>query len=381
MTIRVATYGLLCIFTACSVPSHGALSPEIGRSTSAFSGTVFSGTASSGAASLGGGTTTVSATPSLGSGAGNAWSESAGGLSTGVGSGGGDLRAGTQPRSDLLPLIEDRPTRSLGNLATPNPAFDLSRIPQDQNYTPIALFTKTHGEFMLAREPWRPDVQASVLAMADVEVNGEPGDFNLRHARADIQRRIFISDPDSVITVGAQFGERDYEFTSLVPNGTHDESLYRASISLNYGRFLDENTLVEVEFNPGVWSDFSSALNHEDWQFYGKAMATWRYSQELFLVGGVEHSGLFRDLDVYPVAGLAWIPDRQWRLDVYLPRRIRLTHSPTEHTSIYFSVDLDGGDYEIESPAPRAPTRDQCARVHRVRRWPTPLQREPLVLR
>ena len=218
-----------------------------------------------------------------------------------------------------------------------------------QQYSPTALFMKDHGEFMLAREPWRPDATASVSLLSDTEVKSEAGDFNLQHTRFDIERRVHW-DPNSFIDFGAKYGNREYEFSTGAV-GAHNETLHRGSASITYGHFVDQDTLVEFEFEPGVWSDFSSStLHHQDWQFFGNALMTWRYSKDFFLKGGIEYSSLFRDIDVHPLLGFAWMIDPYWRIDALLPRQLRVTYNESEHNSFFLSLDLNGGEYEIRGP-------------------------------
>ena len=247
-------------------------------------------------------------------------------------------------------------TSSAGSATHPNRPFSTSPFPTagfsgPQNYAPDVLFAKDHGEFMVAREPWRPDLRASVLFLSDSEVKGEPGDFNLQHSQFDIERRIYPGHPDAFIDVGLQYGNREYDFSSGAGVAS-DETLHRASMTVTYGQFVDQDTLIEIDFNPGVWSDFSdSTLHHEDWQFYGRGLATWRFDKSVFVSAGVEYSGLFREFDVYPMLGVAYVIDPNWRVDVLLPRQARLTFSYSEHSSMFLSVDLDGGEYRIRAPS------------------------------
>ena len=138
-------------------------------------------------------------------------------------------------------------------------------------------------------------------------------------------------DPNSFVDFGAKYNNREYEFSTGVV-GAHNETLHRGSASLTYGLFLDQDTLIEAEFEPGVWSDFSnSTLHHEDWQFFGNARMTWRYSKELFLKAGVEYSPLFRDIDVYATLGLAWLIDSAacfLAAAVLSPKRLPRQHQP-----------------------------------------------------
>ncbi len=265
MNYRVATTGLLCLFTACSVP-HGAAT----------------------------GTTT---TP---------------------------VERSDEPAS--------RPTASW---RTPSP-----------QYSPREMFMNKHGDFMLRHELWRPDFLVTASAMSDSEVKNEPGDFNLIHGRFSANGRVAVDD-DRFLNLGADYGRRDYDHKSATPNGANDEVLTRASLTLGYGQFLDDNTLVEVNFEPGVYSDFSGTLHTEDWQMYSNALLTWQFDRNIFLKAGAEHSGLFRDLDAFPLAGLTWLIDPTFRLDLLLPKQARITADLTDSTSLNASLDLVGGKYEI----------------------------------
>jgi hypothetical protein len=243
--------------------------------------------------------------------------------------------------------------------SVPSPDATNAAPQNPQNYAPDAQFMQHHGKFMLKREPWRPEASVSGLYTDGAGVKGEPGTFDMTHVKADIVRRVNLADYDMFVNFGFRYENRHYSFSPAAqgaPGGTGQVAanvdLNRASALIQYGHFLTQDTLLEVDFTPGVWTDFSGTLHGDDWQFYGKGLMTWRYDEQLFLMVGGEYSGLFRSVDVYPMIGTAWIPDPQWRVDVLLPRRVRLTHIPDDYNSIYLSVDLDGGNYEVSAPTP-----------------------------
>jgi hypothetical protein len=207
-------------------------------------------------------------------------------------------------------------------------------------------------------EPWRPDLRLSYLVMTDAQVKDEAGDFDLRYGEADLRTRVQV-DPQSYLELGAEFGHRFYQFSSAAV-GAHDETLYKAGLDLGYGVFLDKDILMDLHFRPGVYSDFSGTLHHQDWQFFSSGLVTWRLDEQTFLKAGVEYSSLFRDLDVYPLLGIAWNFDPQWRLDVLLPRSIRVTYELDASTSFFVGVDLDGAEYRIR--APRGPVNSRIER-------------------
>lgn len=258
----------------------------------------------------------------------------------------------------LLCLISacSMPYRALTGTATPvdrtdEPSLSPTPIPSAPlpQYSPSQLFMKNHGDFMLSHELWRPDLQATVSSMSDSEVKNEPGDFNLIHARFSANGRLAVDD-NSFLNLGLDYGRRDYDHKSAVPNGASDEKLTRASATLGFGHFIDKHTLLEVNLEPGVYSDFSGTLHGDDWQVYSNGMLTWQFDRNIFLRAGVEHSGLFRDLDVFPVAGVSWLIDPTFRLDLLVPKQARFTANLSDSTSLNASLDLVGGEYQTRAP-------------------------------
>ncbi|MCA8956155.1 MAG: hypothetical protein KDC87_08775 [Planctomycetes bacterium] len=219
-------------------------------------------------------------------------------------------------------------------------------------YTPQELFSKNHGDFMLRHEPWRPKVQGSLFDMRNAELHNRTGDFDLQHAKVNAHDR-WVVDPNTYLHGGAQFEHRKYVFNTPPNQGAHDESLYRTSLTLGFGHFLETDigkVLLEVDFDPGIYSDFSGTLNHADWQFFGQAVGTWQYQDNVFVKAGIEVSKLFRDLDAYPVAGGAWVIDNTWRIDVLLPRYAKVQYTVDENLSVDFGFDLQGAEYSIRAP-------------------------------
>lgn len=244
-----------------------------------------------------------------------------------------------------------RPARSGNGGDTPValPAAPLSRQ-QDGSYTPGALFMKAHGAFLLEQEYWQPQVEANLSLMSDAEVKSQAGDFNLAHIRARGSDRFYV-DPDSFLKLGFEYGRRDYEF-SAGATGAHDEVLENASLVLGYGTFIDEWTLLELDFKPGVWTDFSGTLHGDDWKFHGRALATIKFydDMDLYYKVGVEVSDVYEDLDVYPLLGLSYAFDPMWRVDVLLPREARVSCELSPATALDIALEMDGGEYRIRAP-------------------------------
>ena len=150
-------------------------------------------------------------------------------------------------------------------------ASDLPPSPSPQ-YSPGELFMKKHGDFMLRREPWSPNLTVSMSTMSDAEIKHEDGDFNLVQRGAGLEGKVYTDD-DVFLNLGAMYNQRDYTFSNGAA-GADDDILTRASVNLGFGYFLDDSTLLEIDVRPGVYSDFSGTLHHGDWQIYGAALVT-----------------------------------------------------------------------------------------------------------
>jgi hypothetical protein len=210
---------------------------------------------------------------------------------------------------------------------------------------------KQHGDFMLRHEPWRPDIITTVSSISDSEIKNEDGDFNLVHGKILADGRVHISE-DGYLKVGLDYTQRSYKFNGT--SSASDDSLIGASATLGLGYFANDSTLIEVNFEPGVYSDFSGTLHHGDWEFYGNALMTFEISRDIYAKIGAEHSGIFADLDAFPVAGVSLIMGPNLRFDVLAPKMARLTANLSDSTAINLSLDLEGDSYRIRPPATSA---------------------------
>jgi hypothetical protein len=238
-------------------------------------------------------------------------------------------------------------------LTTPvnvSPSATTSWSPSPQ-YAPGELFMKEHGDFMLRHEPWRPDVITTVSTISDSEIKNKDGDFNLVQGKILADGRIHISD-DGFLNVGVKYTQRNYKWNGAAT--ASDDSLIGASATLGLGYFVNDSTLIEANFQPGVYSDFSGTLHHGDWEFYGNALMTFEVSRNIYFKVGAEHSGIFRDLDAFPVAGVSLIMGPSLRFDLLAPKMARLTANLSDSTAMNLSLDLEGDSYRIRPPASAA---------------------------
>ncbi len=94
--------------------------------------------------------------------------------------------------------------------------------------------------------------------------------------------------------------------------------LYDVSVEARMYFPFGERWLTEFAISPGIFSDFQN-LSADAYRVQGRALAFYRWSPQLQLVGGA----IYLDRDdvlALPVAGLIWVPDPDLRLELMLPR-------------------------------------------------------------
>lgn len=221
-------------------------------------------------------------------------------------------------------------------------------LPQDQDYSPSGLFNDNHGDFMLQRQRFEPMARFDILFLPDADIKGEPGDFDLTYPTANMKIPLAV-DPDTFVEVGGYFGVRSYDTSGTFV--ATDDKLYEIGVYLGVGTFINEDFLLQGLFYPGVYSDLDGGLNHNDYQWYFDILGVFRTSEDLFWKVGVSHNGLFDDLEAYPLLGVSYIIDSQWRLDILLPRSAEVSYALNPSTILLADLTLDGNQYQTHSVA------------------------------
>ncbi len=239
-------------------------------------------------------------------------------------------------------------TSGLGSTpAWPASTFSARPVfPQDEDYSPSSLFTDNHGDFILQHDRFEPMARFDILWQPDSDIKGEPGDFDLTYPTADVKIPLAV-DPDTFVTLGGYFGVRSYDTSGTFV--ADSDNLYEIGAYLGVGTFVNEDFLLEGLFYPGIYSDLDGGLNSKDWQWYFDALGVFRTNEDLFWKIGVSHSGLFKDMDVYPLLGVSYIIDAQWRIDVLLPRSAEVSYALNPSTILLADLTLDGNQYQTHS--------------------------------
>lgn len=241
----------------------------------------------------------------------------------------------------------------VGSAAAAGPAAVASTAlrAQDEDYSPSGMFMSAHGDFMLKRRRFQPMASADILWQPNSDVSSEPGDFNLTQYDIDAKVPIAI-DPDAYLELGGYFGARHYDTSSSF--AMPSETFYDLGLYLGGGGFVNDDLLIEGSFYPGIYSDFDGTLTHSDYQWYFDALAVWRTQEDLFWKFGLTHDGIFKDVEVYPLLGVSYVINSQWRLDILLPRSAEISFTPdpeSPKTIVLAEVTLDGNQYEAHSVA------------------------------
>ena len=236
-------------------------------------------------------------------------------------------------------------TRSPGRITLPTMA---ALLPQD--YSPSGMFREAHGDFLAQSERFRPAIQGLFHAMPDGHLQDEPGEFDLLEFAANARVPV-IADPDSMLTAGAEFRARNFEFDSQVRGGLQDETLYELGAVVGYSRFFTEDTKIDFELRPGLYTDFDGGAHGDDFKFFGKVLGTFRYRDDLYFKLGIRHNEDFDDAPVLPMAGLSWIINPCWRLDLLLPKRAEITWLPDAATLLSVGLEVGGNEYHVRSTA------------------------------
>lgn len=230
-----------------------------------------------------------------------------------------------------------------------SPAFTAySPKAQETDYSVDGLFHEHHGDFVQDSNPWREDLRLSFHLEDNTSIKHESGSYDLYQLEFVGDYELVV-DPDVVVTFGGTVGTRRYDFSSSFAGADGDENLNQISIRAGAGFFVNDELYLSGELEPGIFSDLDGSLNSQDYQFFAKTLATYRFSDEIYFKGGLYVDQVFDDLPVYPVAGIAWLFHSQWRFDALLPRSITLSFNPSPSLILTAGFDLDGNQYNLRS--------------------------------
>ncbi len=242
----------------------------------------------------------------------------------------------------------------------------LLRAAQDDEYSVIGMYERLHGEFLRNSIGFRPDLKLQFGMQHDADFDDEVGQFDFNEYRGEFLTRAPV-DPDTHLILGGNVGLRAYRFDNVPIVG--DEDLWEVSGEFGVGRFFQENLLVEATFRPGLYSDFDGTLKSDDWQFFGRVLATYQPDpdQRLYLKGGIEVSQVFEDTPIYPLLGISWQFTDAWRFDALLPLETAFRFTPSAEWIFSAGLSLDGDEYHRRSNITVGAPTSRTVRTQEVR--------------
>lgn len=230
---------------------------------------------------------------------------------------------------------------------------------QDEDrYTLKQLFRQHHGEFLDRFERYDPALELRGRLMPNQRVSDEPGSFDMLGYDFDVEAAMVITT-EAYVTFGlyqygrhyntsTSFGSRNNPgFNSEANFG--DETLTAAGARFGLGWFLTPNLLMELETNPGIYSDLEDSPNHKDFDFPSSALFTYRPVDNFFFKFGARYSQVFEDAPWLPYLGFSWEIVDGLRLDLLAPEYIELSYWPTASTSFAFGAEVSGAQYHVRS--------------------------------
>lgn len=225
-------------------------------------------------------------------------------------------------------------------------ACAFAAAPRGQEGSAVQQFLDAHGDFARRAVP-DPAIQLSASFMPSAQIQSEPGHFDALQGALDATVPLPL-DRDSFLILGVEAGVIDVEFDNV--QTVADETLYRLGPRLGYGKYLDDDFVVQAYWQPSIYSDLDGTLKSEDYRlWYGTALAVYRQSDDLFWKVGFRLTDAV-DSGVIPLGGATWHFAPDWRLEVLLPRNADVRFTVDDHWTVSGGFKLRADEYHIRGP-------------------------------
>jgi hypothetical protein len=209
----------------------------------------------------------------------------------------------------------------------------------------IDRFRAEHRDF-IQNATYLPFVSLTGSTLPEGRIHKEPGELEFSQLFFDALVPVPLSDDDFLI-VGALAGVRSVDFDGVPVLA--DDDLHRYGVRLGYGRFVNDDFLIQAYWQPSIYSDLDGALNSDDYRlYYGTLLAVYRTSPEWFWKVGVNANDAV-DTSVIPLGGFAWHFDERWSLQMLIPRDATLVYED-DPWMVTTGLLLEADEYHVRSP-------------------------------
>ncbi len=153
---------------------------------------------------------------------------------------------------------------------------------------------------------------------------------------------------ESAICADLEFASRRYDFdrpgNSNRPLGT--PTLYQVQTLIAAGGFVSDDLLLAWTFYPGLYSDFSQALDWQDFQWASGPIACYRLTPRFAVHVGVQASVDDWRRSLYPVGGISYLSeDGRLHINATAPFMFRVGYRPVGTTEYFAQVWYSESDY------------------------------------
>lgn len=206
-------------------------------------------------------------------------------------------------------------------------------------------FKAKHGDFAV-RATSLPPVSLMGTWLPEGTIHNEQGEVEFAQGVFDATLPL-PQDEDSFLILGALAGVRDVQFDGVPVLA--DDQLHRYGVRLGYGRFVNDDLLVQGYWQPSIYSDFDGSLNNDDYRlYYGTLLAVLRSSPQWFWKFGITGNDAI-DTGIIPLAGFTWHFAEPWSLQVLAPRDANVVYEDNPWiVSTGFLIESD--EYHVRSP-------------------------------
>lgn len=209
----------------------------------------------------------------------------------------------------------------------------------------IERFKSKHHDFV-HDATYLPPVSLTVSTLPEGKIDTEPGEFEFDQIFFDAVVPLPRSDDDFLI-VGALAGVRSVDFDGVPVIA--DDDLHRYGVRLGYGRFVDDDLLIQGYWQPSIYSDMDGSLKSRDYRwYYGTLLAVYRSSPTWFWKIGINANDAV-DTGVIPLGGFAWHFDERWSLQVLVPRDATLVYEK-DAWMVTTGFLIESDEYHVRSP-------------------------------
>jgi hypothetical protein len=185
-----------------------------------------------------------------------------------------------------------------------------------------------------------PQLLVDFWAIGKYHLSDSPSQFTQSKLAIAYDFRV----PLGPLTLGAR-PEFDVMFLAgpTFPGPNAPPEVYGLSVTFEAEYRVGPKFSVRASVQPGLFTDFNNTSNM--FRIPAQITAAYALTPQIVLVGGVMYTGQPR-WSVLPVAGVVWMPNDHWHLEVTFPRA-RAVYRLNEEIQVYGILDLYGETYAI----------------------------------